>query len=206
MTSKERNVRSAHGLATVPAPERGWGNLIERIARGDRLALAELYDAAAPLVHGLTTRILEDRTAAEEATADAFIQVWRQAERWDPGRGSPLAWLLMLARSRAIDRLRARGPWRAEQEVTIESLNVDTDAPSPEDDAAVAERGRLVRAALGCLVPDQRRLIELAYFQGYSHTEIAATLGQPLGTVKTRIRLGMTRLRESLGAAARESL
>jgi RNA polymerase sigma-70 factor (ECF subfamily) len=168
--------------------------------------VAELYDAAAPLVHGLTMRILEDASAAEEVTADAFVQVWRQASRWDPARGSPLAWLLMLARSRAIDRLRASGARRAEREAALEPADADVTVPTPEDDAVVAERGRRVRSALTRLVPEQRQLIELVYFRGYSHTEIAATLGQPLGTVKTRIRLGMVRLRESLGPDARDSL
>jgi len=206
MSSKEQHVRSAHNLATVRPQEPDWGALIQRIAHGDRAALADLYDGTAALVHGLTMRILRDRSTAEEATADTFVQAWRQADRWDASRGSPLAWLLMLARSRALDRLRACGPRRVECEPSDESLGADAGSPTPEEDAAVAERRRLVRGALARLVPEQRRLIELAYFEGFSHTEIAASLGQPLGTVKTRIRLGMTRLRENLGVEARESL
>lgn len=207
MSTKEQHVRSAHSLATVrPSAEPDWGALILRIAHGDRAALADLYDGTAALVHGLTLRILRDPGAAEEATADTFVQVWRQADRWDASRGNALAWLLMVARSRAIDRLRADGPRRIECEVSDESLPPGADSPTPEDDATVAERGRIVRSALAALVPEQRRLIELAYFEGLSHTEIAASVGQPLGTVKTRIRLGMTRLRETLGAAVRDSL
>jgi RNA polymerase sigma-70 factor (ECF subfamily) len=206
MSSKEQQVRSAHNLATVRPSEPDWGAVIQRIAGGDRAALADLYDGTAALVHGLTIRILGDRSAAEEATADTFVQVWRQANRWDASRGGPLAWLLMLARSRAIDRLRASGPRRAECEASDESLGADADAPTPEENAAVAERRRLVRGALARLAPEQRRLIELAYFEGLSHTEIAASLEQPLGTVKTRIRIGMTRLRQTLGPAVRDSL
>src|SRR6185295_14792408 len=112
MSSKEQHVRSAHNLATVRPQEPDWGALIQRIAHGDRAALADLYDGTAALVHGLTMRILRDRSTAEEATADTFVQAWRQADRWDASRGSPLAWLLMLARSRALDRLRACGPRR----------------------------------------------------------------------------------------------
>ena len=203
MSLKEQHVRSAQGAATVRPVEPDWGAVIERIAGGDRVALADLYDGTAALVHGLTMRILGDRGAAEEATADTFVQVWRQADRWDARRGGPLAWLLMLARSRAIDRLRASGG-RAEREAAV--VAPPALAPSSEQQAAVSERRRLVRNALARLLPEQRRLIELAYFEGLSHTEIASSLGQPLGTVKTRIRLGMTRLRESLGAVARESL
>jgi RNA polymerase sigma-70 factor (ECF subfamily) len=203
MSLKEQHVRSAQGAATVRPVEPDWGAVIERIAGGDRAALAEFYDGTAALVHGLTMRILGDRSAAEEATADTYVQVWRQADRWDAQRGAPLAWLLMLARSRAIDRLRASGG-HSERETLVEAPAAH--APSSEQEAAVSERRRLVRSALARLLPEQRRLIELAYFEGRSHTEIASSLGQPLGTVKTRIRLGMTRLRESLGAIARDSL
>jgi RNA polymerase sigma-70 factor (ECF subfamily) len=204
MPSGEQHVRSATGLATVRPVEPDWGAVIQRIARGERAALAELYDGTAALVHGLTTRILDDPAAAEEATADTYVQAWRQAERWDPGRGSAIAWLLMLARSRAIDRLRASGARRSEAELPAEIVGVDTD--TPEQHTAFAERRQLVRGALARLVPEQRRLIELAYFDGLSHTALADAVGQPLGTVKTRIRLGMTRLREHLGADARELL
>jgi RNA polymerase sigma-70 factor (ECF subfamily) len=203
MSLKEQHVRSAQGVATVRPVEPDWGAVIERIAGGDRAALAELYDGTSALVHGLTTRVLGDPSAAEEATADTFVQVWRQADRWDARRGGALAWLLMLARSRAIDRLRASGG-RAEREAAVEPPATET--PGPEQEAAVSERRRLVQNALARLIPDQRRLIELAYFEGLSHSEIATSLGQPLGTVKTRIRLGMTRLRETLGTAARDSL
>jgi RNA polymerase sigma-70 factor (ECF subfamily) len=144
-----------------------------------------------------------DPGAAEEVTADVYLQVWRQAVRYDASRGTPLAWLLMLARSRSLDRLRAGRSRAAEPLGAAEAL--PSGAPSPDEDAALAQRRAVVTAALAQLPPEQRAPIELAYYAGKSHSEIAAALGTPLGTVKMRIRLGMTRLRAALAAALAES-
>jgi RNA polymerase sigma-70 factor (ECF subfamily) len=178
--------------------------LIEGTAGGDAAALAALYDATAALVNGLALRILGDPGAAEEVTLDVYLQVWRQAARYDPARGAPAAWLLTLARSRAIDRRRAGAGQRRETEPV--ALAMADPGPGPEEGTAAGERRRLVRGALAGLGPEQRKTIELAYFGGLSHTEIAATLGEPLGTVKTRIRLGMMRLREALRGTLQEAL
>ena len=193
-------------LATVPARERNWAALIERMAAGDGDALAALYDDTAPLVHGLALRILGDRSAAEEATADAYVQAWQQAARYERGRGGPLAWLLMLARSRALDRRRSGALARAASEPEDAAAEVPAPTAGPEENAEVAERRRLVQGALARLVPEQRQVVELAYFGGLSHAEIATALAQPLGTVKTRIRLGMARLRDALAGAGKECL
>jgi len=175
--------------------------LIRGVAGKDQQALAALYDATSRTVYGLLLRILADASAAEEVLLDVYSQVWRQAAAYTQERGAPLAWLTTIARSRAIDRLR-RG--RLERQRT-EPLDAATHGGSvgarAEDDVMAREVGAVVRAALESLPPEQREVIELAYFGGLSHSEIAAERGLPLGTVKTRTRLGMMRLRETLKPA-----
>ncbi|HYN85124.1 MAG TPA: sigma-70 family RNA polymerase sigma factor [Pyrinomonadaceae bacterium] len=172
--------------------------LIGLVACGDQQALASLYDSTSRLVYGLLVRILGDAATAEEVLLDVYAQVWRQAARYSGTRGSPLAWLTTIARSRAIDRLRSG---RAEQQRT-EQLDARAfearSGTNVEEEVAARELGARVRAALEGLPREQREVIELAYYGGMSHSEIAAATGQPLGTVKTRTRLGMTRLREAL--------
>jgi RNA polymerase sigma-70 factor (ECF subfamily) len=174
-------------------------SLVQRVATGDQAALAALYDSTNRLVYGLVLRVLGDPSSAEEVLLDVYTQVWRQAASYDTNRGAPLAWLTTIARSRAIDRLRSG--WQDQQRK--EPLDTLGDAPagvaSPEDMTVASERQRFVRAALNSLSPEQREVIELAYYSGLSHSEIAAKLNQPLGTVKTRTRLGMMKLREALG-------
>lgn len=173
--------------------------LIRRIATGDQGALAELYDSTSRQVYGLVLRILSDTGAAEEVTLEVFTQVWKRADSYDLSRGTPTAWLCTMARSRAIDRLRSGAQERRRAE-PLESVSATaaSDSVDPETSAADAERRIRVRAALDSLPVEQREAIELAYFGGYSHSEIAEQLGHPLGTVKTRIRLAMVRLRETL--------
>ena len=173
--------------------------LIARTGHGEEDAFAALYDATAPVVHGLVLRILGDRAAAEEVTGDVYLQVWRQAVRYDAARGTPVAWLLMLARSRAVDRLRAGAVRAGEREPLRAAEALPSTRPGPDEDAALAQRRARVSAALAGLPAEQRAPIELAYWAGMSHSEIADALAVPLGTVKTRIRIGMTRLREALG-------
>jgi RNA polymerase sigma-70 factor (ECF subfamily) len=173
-------------------------SVVERIAGGDRDAMAQLYDSTGSLVFGLALRVLGDRQAAEDVLIDVYAEVWRRADSFERTRGTVAAWLLTITRTRAIDVLRSRR--RKARAETMEAASVLTvDAPSPEDTALAVERRQLVHAALELLVPDQLEAIQLAYFKGLSHSEIARQLGQPLGTVKTRIRLGMVRLRELLG-------
>jgi RNA polymerase sigma-70 factor (ECF subfamily) len=178
--------------------------LIARVADGDRSALATLYDATSSLVFSLALRILRDRAAAEDVTIEVFMQVYSHAVGYQPDRGTPTGWLLTLARSRAIDRRRADAN-RAEREDPIEATAplVASD-PDPEEASSAAERRRLARAALASLAPEQRQVIEIAYFTGQSHGDIAARLGLPLGTVKTRIRTGMARLRSLLAPLGAE--
>ena len=185
-------------LPTAEALENRHDALVGRMAQGDQSALAALYDATATTVHALVGRIVKDDGIAEEVTVDVYFQVWNQADRYDAGRGTPLTWLLAIARSRAIDRLRVGVARRTAHEPIEHGLRVPCGRPGLEDDYAVAQRRRRVQAALAALPVDQRQAVELAYYDGLSHVEIAERLGDPLGTVKTRIRLGMHKMRVAL--------
>jgi RNA polymerase sigma-70 factor (ECF subfamily) len=171
---------------------------LDRIARGAQDALAELYDRHARPIYSLALRILQDQGEAEDIVQEVFSQAWRQASRYDRSRGNVGAWLLTLARSRAIDRLRAR---RARPDHSAEErapIDVADHAAAVDVQLVSAEQVARVRAALETLPLLQRLAIELAYYEGLTHSEIAARLEQPLGTVKTRIRQALIRLRESL--------
>jgi RNA polymerase sigma-70 factor (ECF subfamily) len=178
------------------APPDSPAALIARIAQGDREAFGRFYDALAPLAFGLIRRLLPDRDSAADVLQDVFWEIWREAPRYDPRRGSPEAWVTVRARARAIDQLRAVR--RRDRVIAPMPEGLEIGQPSAENPAeAAAERG-LLNAALSELPEAQRRVIELAFFDGLSHSEIAVRLGEPLGTVKSRMRLGMERLRSAL--------
>ena len=178
--------------------DQDWAALIKRVADGDSSALTTLYDSTSRLVFGLILRVVTDRSSAEEVLLDVYTQVWRQASTYDAKRGAPLAWLMMIARTRGIDRLRS-GKHEHQHKESLDSIGeVTASTASPEADTVMAERRQLVRSALETLSAEQREVIELAYYSGLSHSEIALRLGQPLGTVKTRTRLGMMKLRDML--------
>ena len=174
---------------------------LERMARGDHGGLAELYDRHGRAVYSLALRIVRDQRDAEEVVQDVFAQAWRQSGRYSAARGSVIAWLMTLTRSRAIDRARGR---RARPDASSDAESIvdisDQTASADEQLASTAEAGR-VRAALEALPLLQRIAIELAFYEGLTHTEIADRLDQPLGTVKTRIRQGLLKLREQLSGA-----
>ena len=179
--------------------------LMLRIAQGDEQALGALYDRWSPLVFSVCAHILGDDDEAEEAVEETFWQVWRQAARYDAERGAVSTWLTTVARTRALDRLRARRR-RQEQSMTnlTETDRAQVDATvrrtdDPARDAELTERRSLVRQALVALPAEQREVLELAYFRGFSQSEIAKQTGQPLGTIKTRVRLAMEKLRDRLG-------
>ena len=171
---------------------------LRAMAAGNHAALAKCYDSMGPVVFSLAVRMLRDRSAAEDVTQDVFIQVWRQAANYDTARGGPEAWIMMIARTRILDRLRSRSAG-----VVLKSVGEHLpDAPDAEDwpdDLAVSHEDAIgVRTALAALPPDQKQAIELAFFDGLTHVEIANKLGVPLGTIKTRIRLGLLKIKEAL--------
>jgi RNA polymerase sigma-70 factor (ECF subfamily) len=172
--------------------------LLERMASGDGAALRTLYDQYARAVFSLAVRILRSQQDAEDLVQEVFVQAWRQAIRYDPGRGTVAAWLLMQTRSRAIDQLRSR---RARPEGTdADGLLAQQRDPAAGADVEVVrlEQADAVRRALDDLPHPQRAALELAYYDGLTHVEIAERLEEPLGTVKTRIRQGLLRLRDAL--------
>jgi len=171
--------------------------LLHAVARGDEVALARLYDKYRVILFGLVLRILHSRQEAEDVLQEVLLQVWKRASDFDETRGRPFTWLVTVTRSRAIDRLRSLGSReRVAQTAAREIIEETSDAIN---DAIRAEEGRVVRDALQELPEEQRRVLELAYFDGLTQSEVARRLATPLGTVKTRMRSGMIKLRELLG-------
>ena len=171
---------------------------LARIARGDQAAFAELYDRHSRLVFSLALRILQDRADAEDVVQEVFAQVWAQAQRYDASRGAVAAWMLVLTRSRAIDRLRAKRsrPETAGEATAAESV---VDGSVTQDlELLSAEQVTRLQRAMQELTEAQRAALELAYYEGLTHVEVAERLAEPLGTVKTRIRQAVFKLRESL--------
>jgi RNA polymerase sigma-70 factor (ECF subfamily) len=176
-------------------------DLMKAIAEADASALAVLHDRHAPVVFALCLRILRDAQEAEEVLEDVFLQLWERAAQYDPARGSVIAYLVTLARSRAADRVRRRVRRERILRAVPADAGLDEPAappPSPLQASLATERTALVRAALAALPPSQRESLELAFLDGLTHPEISERLGEPLGTVKTRIRAGLARLRAPL--------
>ncbi|HEV2764528.1 MAG TPA: sigma-70 family RNA polymerase sigma factor [Pyrinomonadaceae bacterium] len=174
--------------------------LLRAVAGGDERAFAQLYDSYASILFGLLLRILNSRAEAEDVLQEVFLQVWQRAAQFDETRGRPFTWLVTLARSRAIDRLRATGS--RERAVDAAAGEAMSDSQAGVVDAVEetfrSEQAATVRRALAAIPEEQRRALLLAYVEGLSQTEIAARLKQPLGTVKTRMRSGLSKLRELL--------
>ena len=185
-----------------PGGGTGDGELLSRMAAGDESALGALYDRYTALVHSVALRVLGDADDAEEVVEETFWQAWRQAERYEATRGGAATWLSMMARSRALDRLRAGRRFRAEHGDPPETPAADDDrtTASPLVETEDAEVRRKVAEAVAALPPEQRQTVELAYFRGMSQSEIAEATGQPLGTVKTRARLALAKLRDALAS------
>ena len=178
--------------------EAAWADYVRRCAARDESALAALYDESSQLAYTIAMRILQGEADASEVVLDVYKQVWDGASKFDEQRGSAAAWIVILARSRAMDRRRFRAA-RSRSSANVEKLrDVVSSQPSPEMLAISSQCGRSVARALATVPQDQREALELAFYMGLSHSEIADHLGEPLGTVKTRIRLAVARLREML--------
>ena len=170
--------------------------LLKAIVARDEVALAQLYDRYRTILFGLLMRILNNREEAEDVLQETFLQIWRKAADFDESRGRPFTWLVTLARSRAIDRLRTLAS--RERVAEARAREVSEEISDAATDALKSEQRGLVSDALAKLPDEQKRPIMLAYFDGLTQSEIATRLGAPLGTVKTRMRTGMIRLRELL--------
>ena len=173
-------------------------DLLEKTAQRDQRAFEQFYDATISRVYGLALRIVKAPEIAEEVVSDVYLQVWNQASRFDSQRGSPLAWLMVMCRSRALDTLRRGKP---ESQSLVEEQLPAADAHT-EDLLLTIEQSSELHAALKILEPKQRHLLSLAYFRGYSHRELAEFTAIPLGTVKTLIRRALLALRQELSQAA----
>jgi RNA polymerase sigma-70 factor (ECF subfamily) len=176
--------------------EDAW--LLERIGAGDAAALARLFDLHSMAVRRLVAAILRAEGEAEDVLQETFLHVWEQAHRYDPSRAAPLGWLLMLARSRALDRLRCRDARRRYEQSAAVDACVSSAPPRGTERLEENERRDWLHAALDALSAKQRRSIELAFYEGLTQTQIAARLAAPLGTVKSRILQGMKKLRHTL--------
>ena len=177
------------------------------MAGGDEQALGKFYDRWHPLVYGIVLRIVVQKDDAEDVVEETFWQAWRQAERYEDSRGAVQTWLLTIARSRALDRVRSQKR-RREDSFDVDGGGIvlqQASADNPAMDAESAERRRVVVAAMQELPPEQREALELGYFGGLSQSEIAERTGQPLGTIKTRMRLAMQKLRGSLQSLREEA-
>jgi RNA polymerase sigma-70 factor (ECF subfamily) len=185
---------------TLAEREKRWHVYLQDVAAGNGEALASLYDEAGAVLYSLALRILGNAADAEEVLLEVFEQVWRSARSFDPTRSGARRWLTVLAHSRAIDRLRASETKRRVEERGALSGSQE---PWPEEASMLRQQQLRIRASLDGLPREQREALELAYFSGLTHAEIAATLRAPLGTIKTRIRMGMDKLRIALGKNSR---
>ena len=176
--------------------------LVRRLLQKDVGAFEQLYDRHSRAIYGLVLRILQQAGTAEEVVQDIFLQLWRNAAQFDVSRGPFVPWLFTLARNRALDTLRLKSERQRRQEDQVDELPPVAAAPEYEKVLDEKRRAERVRALMAGLNPQQKKAIELAYFEGLSHTEIAAALKEPLGTVKSWIRNGLLRLKEELQAAS----
>ena len=189
-----------YAKSKAPVLEQEWATLVQSIAAGDQLALHALYERAHRPVFTLIMRITAHRETAEELTIDVFHDVWRRASRYDAANGTVLGWIMNQARSRAIDRLRFESRQKRSNGDDVEPLAEV--AADPHHELEQREQRDSLRAAVAALTPDERQAIETTFFGGLTHAEAAVRLNQPLGTVKTRIRSGLHKLRRALSAEA----
>lgn len=183
---------------TAPSVNTQLVELLKACSLGEEAAFAKLYDATAARLFGLVLRTVRDRAQAEEVTQDAYLDIWRNSARFDPDRGSAMSWLMTIGHRKAVDRVRSAEAARR-RDTAYEASDQATPFDQTAEDAHRNLDAQRVQKALGTLTPAQRGALELAYFGGYTHREVATMLDLPLGTAKTRIRDGLIRLRDTLG-------
>lgn len=184
-----------------PAQDLSIESLLRDVAAGDRTAFAEVYDRISSRVMGLVTRLLRDRAQSEEVTQEVFLEIWQQAGKFDANKGSGMAWVLTMAHRRAIDRIRASQKSH-ERDLKIGIRDMERDFDGVSESVEIRIENERVKRSMSRLTALQREAVILAYYGGYSHSEMAEILGIPLGTVKTRLRDGMIRLRDELGVTS----
>lgn len=183
----------------MTSPDISDESLLQRAGRGDTRAFEQFYDRVSPRLYGLLRQMLQDEPEAEDVMQEALLYVWDHAAAFDPRRARAFTWVAMIARNKAVDRLRALGRRnRLLEAAAVESATLAVHEASADEGVAMKDRASQVRSALSALPQEQRRLIEFAFLKGLTHHAIAETLGLPLGTVKTHIRRGLLRLRDLL--------
>ena len=186
---------SEAGSAGSPAD---LAELLKRSGRGDETAFAELYDATSARAYGLAVRVVRNPSQAEEVMQEAFLELWRTASRFDSAKGSAVSWILTLVHRKSVDRIRSAEA-STRRDTVWHHGSQDVEHDSTAEAAQASMEARRVRQALDSLTEVQREALELAYFKGYTHTEVATMLDLPVGTAKTRIRDGLIRLRDTMG-------
>jgi RNA polymerase sigma-70 factor, ECF subfamily len=181
-----------------PAVAPDLGELLRKCSLGDESAFAKLYDAVSSRIYGLVLRVVRDPAQSEEVAQEALLDIWRTSARFDPERGSPVSWMLTIAHRKAVDRVRSAQA-STDRENSYGSRNQERSFDQTVETVERRLDAQRVRHAMDSLTETQRKAVELAYFGGYTHTEVASLLGVPLGTAKTRIRDGLIRLRDTLG-------
>ncbi len=202
--SRAARARDAR-LSPVPPPDDAESlsieSLLREVADGSRAAFAEVYDRISSRVMGLVTRLLRDRAQSEEVTQEVFLEIWQSASKFDQNRGSGMAWVLTMAHRRAVDRIRSAQKSH-ERDLKIGIRDMEREFDGVAESVEIRVENERVQSAMARLTPLQREAVILAYYGGYSHSEMSQILGIPLGTVKTRLRDGMIRLRDELGVTS----
>ena len=185
-------------LESATPPKADLAELLRLSGRGDEVAFARLYDATSARAYGLAVRVVRDPSQAEEVAQEAFLELWKTASRFDSARGSAVSWVLTIVHRKAVDRVRSAEA-STRRDTTYHQASQGVEHDSTAEAAHASMEARRVRQALGSLTEVQRQALELAYFKGYTHTEVATMLDLPVGTAKTRIRDGLIRLRDTMG-------